>query len=67
MQLLKKLRGEEKNQNVISFSNKDLIEVYNFNNDLIIVSMTIANPPIRRILMIVKVQQMCFFMTFLFE
>lgn len=50
MQLLKRLRGEGRDENIIFFSDKDLVRVYNPNNDPIIVSLMIAKHPIKRII-----------------
>lgn len=46
----KRLRVKRRDENIISFSNRDLVRVHNPNNDPIIVSMIIGKYPIKRIL-----------------
>lgn len=46
----KRPREKGRDENVIFFSDRDLVKVYNPNNDPIIISMAIAKHPIKRIL-----------------
>lgn len=49
-QLSKRPRRKRRDQNIISFSVKDLVRIYNPNNDPIVVSMMKDKHPIRKIL-----------------
>lgn len=46
----KRLRGEVRDENVIFFSDKDLVKIHIPNNDPIVVSMMIAKHSIKKIL-----------------
>lgn len=45
-----KLRKEGRGNNIISFFNKDLVEIHNANNNPMVISMAIAKYTVRRIL-----------------
>lgn len=47
---LKRLRGEGRSKNVITFSDKGLATVHNPNNDAVVMSMMVVKHDVKRIL-----------------